>query len=84
MSQAGVGGESSGLRDALISGLSSVRRGAAFGSLRQLDLRSCNQPELLKMDDSQVGGDTATPGQGRKSQRVGGQANNGQRQQTVP
>eukprot|EP00198_Chlamydomonas_reinhardtii_P006197 XP_001695533.1 predicted protein [Chlamydomonas reinhardtii] len=51
---AGVGGESSGLRDALISGLSSVRRGAAFGSLRQLDLRSCNQPELLKMDDSQI------------------------------
>ncbi|KAG2443137.1 hypothetical protein HYH02_009548 [Chlamydomonas schloesseri] len=51
---ANVGGESAGLRDALISGLSSVRRGAAFGSLRQLDLRSCNQPELLKMDDSQI------------------------------
>ncbi|KXZ49441.1 hypothetical protein GPECTOR_21g667 [Gonium pectorale] len=49
-----VAGETAGLRDALISGLSSVRRGAAFGSLRQLDLRSCNQPELLKMDDSQV------------------------------
>ncbi len=44
----------SGLRDALQSGLSSVRRGAAFGSLRLLDLRSCNQPELLKMDDSKV------------------------------
>ncbi|GLC41243.1 hypothetical protein PLESTF_000792700 [Pleodorina starrii] len=51
---ANLGGESAGLRDALISGLSSVRRGAAFGSLRLLDMRSCNQPELLKMDDSQI------------------------------
>ncbi|KAG2487415.1 hypothetical protein HYH03_013983 [Edaphochlamys debaryana] len=50
----GVSGESLGLRDALLSGLSSVRRGAAFGSLRWLDIRSCNQPEMLKMDDSQI------------------------------
>jgi hypothetical protein len=53
-SQNGVGGESQGLRDALVSGLASVRRGAAFGSLHWLDLRSCNQSELIKMDDSQV------------------------------
>ncbi|GLI61014.1 hypothetical protein VaNZ11_003277 [Volvox africanus] len=49
-----VGGESAGLRDALISGLTSVRRGAAFGSLRLLDMRSCNQPELLKMEDGEI------------------------------
>ncbi|GFR49942.1 hypothetical protein Agub_g12049 [Astrephomene gubernaculifera] len=50
----GMAGEAAGLRDALISGLSSVRRGAAFGSLRHLDLRSCNQSELTRMEDSQI------------------------------
>lgn len=52
---ANLAAEAAGLRDALLSGLTSVRRGAAFGSLRFLDLRSCNQAELLnKIEDSQI------------------------------